>query len=430
MSSPITSAEICVAAGKLKIGFNREQSFLAVLLLLMMVLNYLDRQALAIVAPMMRKELGLSIMQYANAVNAFLLAYCVMYTGSGVILDRIGYRLGLAWFVGIWSIISGLHAAIIGFATLALFRFLLGLAEPAGFTGAIKTISERFGPAQRSLATGFLNVGAGLGSLIAAPLMVFLSLHYGWRTAFLVASSAGLLWVPLWLRATKPFEATSSAVQPAPARSFRQNVALLRDRRVLAYVLTRFFGDNSGYFILFWLPEYLVSAKHFSFAMLGTLGWIPLLGSDAGAILGGYFSSLLVQSGRSPVLSRKVMMTLAALLVTIGAILQTGSGLAIVLISMSICTLGVGMWACNLHALATDAFPKPVVATIHGTAGSAGALAGLIFNSLVGYFSGRHLYGAVLFMFASLLPVAVAPLWIWMREPGQNAESSPVAPPA
>lgn len=330
--------------------------------------------------------------------------------------------MGLAIFVGVWSIASGLHAAITGFVSLALFRFLLGLAEPAGFTGAVKTISERFGPAQRAIATGFLNLGAGFGSLIAAPLMVFLSLRYGWRTAFFVASTVGLLWVPLWLRLTKVPASESVHVPVDSAGSFRR-LTLLRDRRVMAYVLTRFFGDNSGYFVLFWLPEYLVSAKHFSFVMLGTLGWIPPLGSDAGGILGGYFSSVLVQSGRTPVRSRKLMMTLAACLVTAGAILQTGTGLPVVIISMSICTFGVGMWACNLHALATDAFPKPVVATVHGMAGSAGAVAGLVFNSLVGYFSSKHRYGAVLFMFASLLPVAVTPLWVWLPDSAEDGSS-------
>ncbi len=400
-----------------KLTLNREQTVLAILIFLMMALNYLDRQALSIVAPMMRKELGLTVMDYAHAVNAFLLAYSFMYAGSGVILDRIGYRIGLAFFVGIWSVFSAMHAAISGFWTLALFRFLLGTAEPAGFTGAVKTISEKFNPSQRAIATGILNLGSGVGSLIAPPLMVFLSLRFGWRTAFLAASVAGLFWVPLWLLATKPNEAAgSSGPVRGERRTLAENLVLLKDRRVLAYGLARFFGDSSGYFVLFWLPEYLTSAKHFSFVMLGTLGWIPLFGSDAGAILGGYFSSRLVQSGRSPVLSRKIMMTLAAAMLVLGAVLQSGAGLPSILISLSVCTAGVGVWACNLHALAADAFPKPIVATVHGTAGSAGAAAGIVFNTLVGYFSSRHEYGFVLVLFASILPCAVTPLWLWLRD--------------
>jgi ACS family hexuronate transporter-like MFS transporter len=377
----------------------------------MMVMNYLDRQALSIVAPVMRKELGVSVIGYANAVNSFLLAYALMYVGSGMVLDRIGYRAGLAIFVGLWSLFSGLHAAIEGYFSLLLFRFLLGLAEPAGFTGAVKTIADRFSPSQRGLATGSLGIGTGLGSLIAPPLIVFLSLRFGWRAAFLIASSVGAIWIPLWLLATRT-NAADRGKHPAAARP---NLILPRDRRVLAYVLARFFGDSSGYFVLFWLPEYLVTAKHFSFVMLGTLGWIPPCGSDTGAILGGYLSSLMIARGSLPLRTRQLFMSSSALLIALGAVLQSASGVWAVLSSLCLCTIGVGIWACNLHALAADAFPQSVVATVHGTAGSAGAAGGIIFNSLVGYFSSRHNYGAALTMFALLLPLAVTPLWLWLK---------------
>jgi MFS transporter, ACS family, hexuronate transporter len=391
--------------------FSREQWFVAILLLMMTVMNYLDRQALSVVAPVMRKELGVSVMGYANAVNSFLLAYALMYAGSGIVLDRIGYRAGLAIFVGLWSVFSGLHATISGYVSLLIFRFLLGLTEPAGFTGAVKTIAERFSPSQRGLATSALGIGTGLGSLIAPPLIVFLSLRFGWRSAFLIASSAAVVWLPLWLLATRRAVADRKTQAP-PVRS---KLRIPRDRRVLAYVLARFFGDSSGYFVLFWLPEYLVTAKHFSFVMLGKLGWIPPCGSDVGAIVGGYVSSRLVVGGWQPLRSRKILMTVAAVLLAIGAALQVASGVWAVLFSLCLCTLGVGMWACNLHALAADAFPRSIVATVHGTAGSAGAVGGIIFNTLVGYFSSRHNYFAALTMFALLLPLAVAPLWLWLN---------------
>jgi ACS family hexuronate transporter-like MFS transporter len=390
---------------------NREQGVLAFLLFVMMVMNYLDRQALSVVAPMLRKELGLSVMQYANAVNAFLFAYSIMYTGSGIVLDRIGYRWGLAIFVGLWSVFSGLHSLTAGFASLVLFRLLLGLTEPAGFTGAVKTIALRFAPAQRALATATLGMGTGLGNLLAPPVMIFLSLRYGWRTAFLLASTVGVIWVPAWLMATRARHVKEGAVPiPHVKRTLPRNLG------VLAYVLTRFFGDSSGYFVMFWMPEYLMSSKHFSFRMIGTLGWIPPCGSDLGAILGGYLSSRLVARGYSPLWSRKILMSAAALLLVIGAALLVTSETWMVLFSLTICTLGVGMWACNMHALATDAFPRPVVATVHGTAGSAGAIGGIVFNSLVGYFSTSNHYGAVLVMLGLILPIAVVPLWLWLNQ--------------
>jgi ACS family hexuronate transporter-like MFS transporter len=191
---------------------------------------------------------------------------------------------------------------------------------------------------------------------------------------------------------------------------------LLHDKRALAYVLARFFGDSSGYFFLFWIPEYLVSTKNFSFAMLGTLGWIPFLANDLGPLTGGYLSGLLVQAGRPPLFSRKLIMTLGSILVAIGALSQSASQIWIVLLFLSISTFGVGVYAGNLHAVPADAFPFKSVATIYGLAGSAGALGGILFNSLVGYFSSQGDYFVVFVVLVLLEPLAVAALWMWMRD--------------
>jgi ACS family hexuronate transporter-like MFS transporter len=170
-----------VTSSPAKVALSPQQTLIAFLLFLMIVLNYLDRQILSVLAPVMRKEIGLTQTDYALAVNSFLLAYAFMYVGSGLMLDRVGSRKGLAIFVALWSVASGLHAAIRGFVGLVSFRFLLGLAEPGGWTGAAKTVSERFTPVQRGLASGIFTTGAGIGAVIAPPLIVFLSLRYGWR---------------------------------------------------------------------------------------------------------------------------------------------------------------------------------------------------------------------------------------------------------
>lgn len=111
---------------------------------------------------------------------------------------------------------------------------------------------------------------------VAPPLIVFLSLHYGWRLAFAFPSALGFLWIPLWLIATKRTASISDANAPRVRLSWLGVTGLIRDKRVLAYVAARFFGDSSGYFFLFWLPQYLATEKHFSFTMLGTLGWDSL----------------------------------------------------------------------------------------------------------------------------------------------------------
>ncbi|MCI0419769.1 MAG: MFS transporter, partial [Acidobacteria bacterium] len=397
--------------------FNRQQIWIAALLFSMMFLNFLDRQILSVLAPILRQEIGLSQTQYAWAVNAFLFSYAWMYTGSGLILDRLGSRWGLPVFVALWSLACGLHATIQSFAGLLVFRFLLGITEPGGWTGAVKTVSERFNAAQRGLAAGIFSTGASVATLVAPPLVVFLSLNHGWRMTFLIPGLAGLLWVPLWLRLTNN-AASNREIEDLPGRlRLKQFLLLLRDKRVLAYAAARFFGDSSGYFFIFWIPEYLVTTKNFSFAMLGTLGWIPFLALDLGPITGGYLSGRLVQAGRPPLFSRKLVMTMGSILVAIGVLSQSASQIWTVLLFLSIATFGLGVYAGNLHALPADAFPHKSVATIYGLAGSAGAVGGILFNSLVGYLSTRGDYFVVFAVLALLEPLAVAALWIWLRDP-------------
>jgi ACS family hexuronate transporter-like MFS transporter len=403
-----------------KVALSPQQTLIALLLFLMIVLNYLDRQILSVLAPVMRKEIGLTQTDYAFAVNAFLLAYALMYAGSGLILDRVGSRKGLAVFVALWSIASGLHAAIRGFTGLVIFRFLLGLAEPGGWTGAVKTVSERFTPAQRGLASGIFTTGAGIGAVIAPPLIVFLSLKYGWRSAFLLASVAGLLWVPFWLYATRNHSEVPWVQDAGEMWGVKQRLSNLTNKRVLSYILTRFFGDSSGYFFLFWLPEYLMTSKNFTFTMLGTLGWIPFFWNDVGALVGGYASSWLVQRGQQPLFSRKVMMTSAAVLVALGTLFQAASSHFWILLSLSLSNFGVGIWAGNLHAVPADGFPLRMVATVHGLAGSAGAVGGILFNTLVGYYSTRGNYPVVFLLLALLQPLGLVGLWLWLQDSDQS----------
>src|SRR5207247_7411719 len=128
-----------------------------------------------------------------------------------------------------------------------------------------------------------------------------------------------------WLHATRHRHQLSPPQNPNASLSFTERLSNLGNKRVLAYVLTRFFGDSSGYFFLFWLPEYLVTSKNFTFTMLGAFGWIPFFWNDIGALFGGYASSWLVQRARQPLFSGLLRLTSAAVLVALGAVFQTPS---------------------------------------------------------------------------------------------------------
>ena len=173
------------------------------------------------------------------------------------------------------------------------------------------------------------------------------------------------------------------------------------------------FGDTTGYFFLFWLPEYLVS-QHFSLSAVGAIGWIPFCFNDAGALLGGYVSGRLIGPLCGPVRSRKVVMSCAALFVIAGTMVQQAETVPAVLLSVSLCTFGVGVWSSNLHSVAADAFPHSVVATVHGIAGCAGSIGGILFNTLVGHFAVKGEYAVIFLVLALLQPAGIAPLWLWL----------------
>jgi ACS family hexuronate transporter-like MFS transporter len=191
---------------------------------------------------------------------------------------------------------------------------------------------------------------------------------------------------------------------------------VLGNPRALAYVATRFFGDTTGYFFLFWLPEYLMTAKGFTLKEVGALAWIPFLWNDLGALVGGYVSGQLVKTRQRPIEARKIMMSLAALFVLAGSCIQGASGAVAILLSVSLCTFGVGIWASNMHAIPADGFTASEVATVHGLAGSAGAIGGILFNTLVGQLSASGDYFVVFFVLVTLQPLGVGALWLWLKD--------------
>jgi ACS family hexuronate transporter-like MFS transporter len=169
------------------------------LIFLASVLNYVDRQALSILAPTVQQELGLSNEDYAAVLNAFLVAYTVALILSGKIVDRFGVRLSLALFVGWWSIANILTGFARSAASLGVCRFLLGLGEAGNWTAAPKAVSEWFPARERGLAIGIYTLGATIGATLAPILIVGLASWHSWQAAFIITGSAGLVWLIPWL---------------------------------------------------------------------------------------------------------------------------------------------------------------------------------------------------------------------------------------
>jgi ACS family hexuronate transporter-like MFS transporter len=223
----------------------------------------------------------------------------------GWLIDRIGVKIGAAACVVWWSVAAALTGLARGPLSLAGFRFLLGVGEPGIFPAGMKACGEWFPARLRGTAIGIFSSGSSVGAIIAAPLVVWMTHHWGWRMAFVIPGVVGLVvWLPLWLavyrhpRATR-MDATDAAelereTRPGERRTWR---ALLRERKVWGLVLGRVGADPVWYLYLFWLPDYLQRVRHLSLVEIGLYAWIPFLFADLGAVFGGVISDRLIKRG-------------------------------------------------------------------------------------------------------------------------------------
>src|SRR6266550_7786661 len=169
------------------------------LIFLATLINYIDRLTISVLAPVITRDLGLTNTQFGGIITWFLLAYTISQGLSGKLYDRVGTKRGFVCSILLWSIAAMAHAFARGLASLSVFRFILGLGEAGNWPGAAKTVAEWFPIRERAFGMAIFNSGAAIGSVVAPPLIVWLSLTYGWQTTFLVTGSLGFAWLVLWL---------------------------------------------------------------------------------------------------------------------------------------------------------------------------------------------------------------------------------------
>lgn len=290
-------------------------------------INYIDRQAISVSAPVISEEFSLTAQDYSWIVASFLLAYAVMQVVTGRVIDHIGTKRGFTIAIIWWSIANMLHGLGVGVRSLSVFRFLLGVGEAGNYPAALKAISEWFPPSERSTAVGILNLGPGLGAVIAPPVVAWLILTVGWRVAFVVTGALGFLWLIGWRRLyfrpeahprlTREEAALISRDQPPIEEGGQKTpwLQFLRRRVVWGLMLSRFVCDGAFYFFVFWLPTYLSDERGFDIAQIGLFAWIPFLAADLGSVIGGWLGSSFIERGWTVNASRKVIIWIGALCV-------------------------------------------------------------------------------------------------------------------
>ena len=391
--------------------------WIAGLILLATLINFLDRLTISILGPVITQQLGLTNLQFASITTWFLVAYTTSQGLSGKLYDRIGARLGFSLSIFVWSVAACAHAFARGFLSLSCFRLILGLGEAGNWPGAAKVIAEWFPRRERALAMGIFNSGVCIGSIIAPPLIVWLQIRFGWQATFLVTGTLGFFWLALWLvfyrtpdkhpaitaeeYALIKGEQPSAPSQRKPAVSWLQ---LLRFRQTWAIVLSRFFTDPVWWLYITWLPLYLYNARGFDLKKIGMFGWVPFVTADAGSLLGGWLSGRLITKGWSTDRARKTVVLFGAFLMTAGIPAALTSDATVALLFISLVTFGFQSWINNVQTLPSDYFPEETVASVAGLGGVGAGIGAILYVLTTGWVVDHFSYTPVLLV-AGLLPL-------------------------
>ena len=385
------------------------------LLCLVTAFNYLDRQTLALLAGTLEKVWGITTVQYSYITAAWLVSYTIMNAVSGRLIDFLGTRRGMAIFVSLWSAADALHALARTFLELSFCRFLLGATEAANFPAGVKAVTEWFPMRERALAVGIFNSGTAIGAAFAAPFVVWITLHLGWRYTFLAGAALSASWLVAWLvvyrvprqhpwlRADELALIEQDGVpktKPRPVSIWR----ILARREAWGCIMARILTDPISYLFAFWIPKFLQQERGFDLAAIGKYYWIPYVGLAFGNLAGGFVPGRLMRLGWSLNRSRKAVMFAASCMIAACFILITQ-------VASRAWALGLLTSAMFFHAawanmtLPAEVFPQHVVGSVAGFAGGISSLVGAVTTLAIGHAVTNGSFTPV-FIIYSILPMA------------------------
>jgi len=408
------------------------------LLMLGSIVNYLTRSSLAVAAPTLLQQLGISAKQYSWIVGAFQ-GTIMLQPLCGYVLDVLGLKAGFAIFATAWSLISMAHALAHSWPALAGLRALLGLAEGSANPAGMKATAEWFPARERGIAGGFFNIGASVGSMLAPPLVAWAILRYDWQTAFVITGAIGIVWVVLWLLffdtpdrhpALHPEERRliaegqeqhlAGGARPAPLQ-------ILRQRNFWGIAIPRFLADPTWGTLTFWVPLYLSQARHFDLKQIAMFAWMPFLAADVGCFCGGAVSLALQRRGVSLIDARRCAFTLGAVMMLGMAFVGTVDSPYTAIALLSLGGFAHQTLSVTVITMASDLFKRSEVATVAGMAGTCGNAGLLLSSLLIGGLVARVGYSPFFVALGLLDLLGAAVLWTLVREPRTAAAEPSVA---
>jgi ACS family hexuronate transporter-like MFS transporter len=383
-----------------------------ILLFFITVINFIDRQTLSVVAPVLVRIFRLTNSDYARMVSAFMFGMMIGEFPMGWLMDRWGVRNGFSFAVIWWSIATGMHAIGRSVFQFSVFRFWMGTGECANFSGSMKVISEWFPERESAFAVGVFNSGSMIGTVIAAPCIVFITLHLGWRAAFLFPALLGIIWALIWRAHYAPLRSHSRVTQeerdyieegrPNTTAAAPRNRDLLTRRQVWGLMLCRFFVGPVVQFYLYWTPLYLSRAHGLTLAQIGLVTWVPFLCGDIGSISGGWVAGRLMRRGYSVNAARLATLYAGGICCLLSAAVVLAATTTVAVSFICLVLFGHTFLSANMFAVISDLIPRSAVGRVTGLTGIAGGLSGFLFPVLTGYLIDHFSYAPVFFLAAGM----------------------------
>ncbi len=360
-------------------------------------INYIDRQVIGLLKPVLEQDFGWTETDYGYIVMSFSAAYAIGLLIFGRIIDRIGSKMGYTVSVVVWSIAAMAHALARSTFGFGAARAFLGLGEAGNFPAAIKATAEWFPKKERALATGIFNSGTNIGAVIA-PIMVPLILGwYGWQETFIITGAIGFIWVVLWIRyyeipsrhkklSKEEFDYIhrddiGETTEQSPRITWWKLLGFLQ---TWAFVIGKFLTDPIWWFFLFWLPSYFATTFQVDFRKPSLHLVIIYTATTIGSIGGGYLSGYLINRGWGVQRARRTAMLVFAICVIPIVLAQFIENVWLAVALISLAAASHQAWSANIFTTASDMFPKNSVSSVVGIGGMAGSVGGILFPIVTG----------------------------------------------
>lgn len=406
--------------------------FVVSLVAIATVINYIDRNALAVMWPEISTEFGMDAYDYSLILTFFMVGYAIGQSLFGKVFDAIGTRMGFVVAIVVWSIAVALHAVVRTVMFFGAVRFVMAIGEAGNWPGATKSNAEWFPIKERALAQGIFNAGASLGAVVSAPAVALLFLAFGWKATFVVLAALGFLWLVPWLIVFKsgpeshPWLSdeerehilTGQLVsrgedEESKANTFAPGMwELLKHRQSWSVITSRFFLDPVWWLFVSWLPIYLAQEFGFDIKQIGLFGWVPYVGAALGSVFGGLLARWLLDRGWTVDKTRKFTIAFGGILM-FPALIATAFAytplLAVLLIAVIL--FGFQTSIGSIQTLPSDFYSGQSVGSLAGAGGTA-AVVGVLITTWIVPVVTEVSFVPFFILGAVLVPFAMLSIWL------------------